>query len=77
MFYLKKKNFHSYAHLHGLKVSDLKQELFQLRKSENNMILKYKRLNSNHGSYIFPDCLVLHVISMQTNTYLCIIIVLL
>lgn len=29
-------------------VSDLKQELFQLRKSENNMILKYKRLNSNH-----------------------------
>lgn len=33
-------------------ISDLKQELNQVRKSENNLIQKCKRLNSNYGKDI-------------------------
>lgn len=33
-----------------IQISDLKQEICQLRKSENNMRLKYKRLEQNYGN---------------------------
>jgi hypothetical protein len=46
-------------HLQGIKlqvkVSDLKQELSQLRKSNHNLQLKSKRLGSNYGTLYIAD----------------------
>jgi archaellum component FlaC len=44
---------HGYLQIPKMQVSDLKQELSQLRKSNHNLQSKTKRLGSNYGRYIY------------------------